>query len=160
MVAFVQSLMCNRLFSTVQEHSTSANLVLATLETLLKFLNWIPLGYIFETDLIDSLIKKVLVLPSACANCRGLLIKIVVCHTCTHYTTLHYTLLCFALLNYNLYENALYLCIFSCAYYALLCFFYALSIYYALLQFFLVPMFRNVTLKCLTEIGVLLRYCS
>lgn len=43
----------------MQEHSTSANLVLATLETLLKFLNWIPLGYIFETDLIDSLIKKV-----------------------------------------------------------------------------------------------------
>ena len=30
----------------------------ATLDTLLKFLNWIPLGYIFETKLIQTLIFK------------------------------------------------------------------------------------------------------
>ena len=30
----------------------------ATLDTLLKFLNWIPLGYIFETKLIQTLIVK------------------------------------------------------------------------------------------------------
>jgi exportin-1 len=29
------------------------------LETLLRFLNWIPLGYIFETKLINTLIFKV-----------------------------------------------------------------------------------------------------
>ncbi len=34
-----------------------------TLETLLRFLNWIPLGYIFETDLIPHLIETFLVMP-------------------------------------------------------------------------------------------------
>ena len=45
--------------SLVQENSQSIALVKSTLETLLKFLNWIPLGYIFETKLISSLIYKV-----------------------------------------------------------------------------------------------------
>ena len=31
----------------------------ATLETLLRFLNWIPLGYIFETTIIDLLLNRV-----------------------------------------------------------------------------------------------------
>lgn len=35
----------------------------ATLETLLRFLNWIPLGYIFETSLIATLIEKFLSVP-------------------------------------------------------------------------------------------------
>jgi Importin beta-related nuclear transport receptor len=35
----------------------------ATLETLLRFLNWIPLGYIFETNLITTLIEKFLNVP-------------------------------------------------------------------------------------------------
>ena len=35
----------------------------ATLDTLLKFLNWIPLGYIFETKLIQTLILKFLTVP-------------------------------------------------------------------------------------------------
>ena len=42
-----------------QDNSQSIHLVGTTLETLLKFLNWIPLGYIFETKLISSLIYKV-----------------------------------------------------------------------------------------------------
>jgi len=36
------------------------SLVKATLETLLRFLNWIPLGYIFETPLIDTLKNRFL----------------------------------------------------------------------------------------------------
>ena len=47
------------IFSSSQDNSQSVPLVRATLETLLKFLNWIPLGYIFETKLISSLIYKV-----------------------------------------------------------------------------------------------------
>uniref|UniRef100_H2YXR4 Exportin-1 n=1 Tax=Ciona savignyi TaxID=51511 RepID=H2YXR4_CIOSA len=41
----------------------NAPLVNATLSTLLCFLNWIPLGYIFETELITQLIYKFLNLP-------------------------------------------------------------------------------------------------
>lgn len=40
-----------------------SNFVHATLETLLRFLNWIPLGYIFETKLISTLIYKFLNVP-------------------------------------------------------------------------------------------------
>jgi len=47
----------------VMENSQNATLVGATLETLLRFLNWIPLGYIFETNLISSLIDKFLDVP-------------------------------------------------------------------------------------------------
>jgi exportin-1 len=43
----------------VMENSVNVNLVAVTLETLLRFLNWIPLGYIFETELILTLINKV-----------------------------------------------------------------------------------------------------
>ena len=42
-----------------QENSQNASLVEATLDTLLRFLNWIPLGYVFETKLINTLICKV-----------------------------------------------------------------------------------------------------
>ena len=42
-----------------QDNSQSITLVGATLETLLKFLNWIPLGYIFETKLVTTLIYRV-----------------------------------------------------------------------------------------------------
>jgi len=45
------------------ENSQNAPLVHATLETLLRFLNWIPLGYIFETKLISTLIYKFLNVP-------------------------------------------------------------------------------------------------
>ncbi|KAG8041867.1 hypothetical protein G9C98_007171, partial [Cotesia typhae] len=40
----------------VMDNSPNVPLVAATLETLLRFLNWIPLGYIFETKLITTLI--------------------------------------------------------------------------------------------------------
>jgi exportin-1 len=36
-----------------------ANLIHSTLKTLSKFLTWIPIGYIFETKLIEMLITKV-----------------------------------------------------------------------------------------------------
>jgi len=47
----------------VLDNSNNAALVGATLDTLLKFLNWIPLGYIFETKLIQTLIMKFLTVP-------------------------------------------------------------------------------------------------
>uniref|UniRef100_H2YXR2 Exportin-1 n=1 Tax=Ciona savignyi TaxID=51511 RepID=H2YXR2_CIOSA len=61
--------MCNefsdifQLCQFVMDNSQNAPLVNATLSTLLCFLNWIPLGYIFETELITQLIYKFLNLP-------------------------------------------------------------------------------------------------
>ncbi|KAG6457277.1 exportin-1 [Manduca sexta] len=56
----------NQIFQLCQfvlENSQNAPLVDATLHTLLKFLNWIPLGYIFEMKLISTLIFKFLNVP-------------------------------------------------------------------------------------------------
>ncbi|RKO91507.1 Exportin 1-like protein-domain-containing protein, partial [Blyttiomyces helicus] len=39
----------------ILEKAQKPSLIKATLETLLRFLNWIPLGYIFETNLITIL---------------------------------------------------------------------------------------------------------
>ncbi|XP_011311556.1 exportin-1 [Fopius arisanus] len=47
----------------VMDNSPNVPLVAVTLETLLRFLNWIPLGYIFETELITTLIFKFLNVP-------------------------------------------------------------------------------------------------
>ncbi|CAB3992025.1 exportin-1 isoform X1 [Paramuricea clavata] len=47
----------------VMENSQNVPLVEATLQTLLRFLNWIPLGYIFETKLVSTLIYKFLNVP-------------------------------------------------------------------------------------------------
>ncbi|XP_076244670.1 exportin-1 emb [Calliopsis andreniformis] len=47
----------------VLDNSQNVPLVAVTLETLLRFLNWIPLGYIFETKLISTLIFKFLNVP-------------------------------------------------------------------------------------------------
>ncbi|OXA47591.1 Exportin-1 [Folsomia candida] len=47
----------------VMENTTSPHLILATLETLLRFLNWIPLEYVFETELINVLTGKFLAVP-------------------------------------------------------------------------------------------------
>eukprot|EP00123_Amoebidium_parasiticum_P017948 comp24043_c0_seq2/m.43098 comp24043_c0_seq2/g.43098 ORF comp24043_c0_seq2/g.43098 comp24043_c0_seq2/m.43098 type:complete len:1076 (-) comp24043_c0_seq2:246-3473(-) len=41
----------------VLDNTSSNVLIKATLETLLRFLSWIPLGYMFETDLISRLHK-------------------------------------------------------------------------------------------------------
>lgn len=43
----------------VLDKAQKPSLIKATLETLLRFLNWIPLGYIFETDLIETLRTRV-----------------------------------------------------------------------------------------------------
>lgn len=58
--------MCNefadvfQLCNEILEKATKPSLISATLGTLLRFLNWIPLGYIFETSLIDHLINRYL----------------------------------------------------------------------------------------------------
>ena len=54
------------IFQLCLEVLTTANqisLVKATLETLLRFLNLIPLGFIFETKLIDTLVTRFLDIP-------------------------------------------------------------------------------------------------
>lgn len=43
----------------ILEEAQKTSLIKATLETLLRFLNWIPLGYIFETTIIDLLLNRV-----------------------------------------------------------------------------------------------------
>jgi exportin-1 len=48
-----------KLCSEILEEAQKASLVRAALETLLRFLNWIPLGYIFETTIVDVLIQRV-----------------------------------------------------------------------------------------------------
>ncbi|KAL8795670.1 MAG: hypothetical protein Q9195_001908 [Heterodermia aff. obscurata] len=53
-------------FSLCSEVLTTANqasLIRATLETLLRFLYWIPLGYVFETPIIDTLRTRFLDTP-------------------------------------------------------------------------------------------------
>ena len=44
----------------VLSQSSRPSLVLVTLQTLLRFLAWIPLGYIFETALVQQLLSKFL----------------------------------------------------------------------------------------------------
>lgn len=62
----LKSSMCNqfadifKLCDEVLKTADSASLLKTTLETLLRFLNWIPMGYIFETNLIDLLRSKYL----------------------------------------------------------------------------------------------------
>jgi exportin-1 len=61
--------MCNefqqvfQLCTFIMSNSQNTSLINVTLETLLRFLNWIPLGYIFETELIPHLIETFLVMP-------------------------------------------------------------------------------------------------
>ena len=52
-----------KLCSEILEEAQKNSLIKATLETLLRFLNWIPLGYIFETTIIDLLLNRVSNLP-------------------------------------------------------------------------------------------------
>ncbi|CAH8670042.1 unnamed protein product [Dicrocoelium dendriticum] len=47
----------------VLENSQNASLVVSTLETLLRFMHWIPLGYIFETNLIRILVHNFFNIP-------------------------------------------------------------------------------------------------
>ena len=86
-----------QLCSEVLEKAQKPSLIKATLETMLKFLNWIPLGYIFETNVIDHLIGRVSIAD----------------YNCDDFST-------------------------DCL---------------SPVQFLEVPEFRNVTLKCLSEIA-------
>ncbi|KAI9637560.1 CRM1 C terminal-domain-containing protein [Dioszegia hungarica] len=52
-----------QLCNEVLEKANKPSLIKATLETLLRFLNWIPLGYIFETQIIDFLVSRFLEVP-------------------------------------------------------------------------------------------------
>lgn len=52
-----------QLCSEVLQMAEQPSLIKATLETLLRFLNWIPLGYIFETSIIDTLRSRFLEQP-------------------------------------------------------------------------------------------------
>lgn len=52
-----------KLCSEILEEAQKTSLVKATLETLLRFLNWIPLGFIFETTIVDVLIQRVSRMP-------------------------------------------------------------------------------------------------
>lgn len=46
------------------ENSSRASLVTITLQTLLRFLSWIPLGFIFETNLVAKLSTKLFPTPA------------------------------------------------------------------------------------------------
>jgi exportin-1 len=52
-----------QLIERVLEQSTRPSLVNVALETLNKYLGWIPLGFIFETKLIETLIYKFFPVP-------------------------------------------------------------------------------------------------
>lgn len=51
--------LCSEVLNTANQPA----LIKATLETLLRFLNWIPLGYIFETPIINTLLERFLDAP-------------------------------------------------------------------------------------------------
>lgn len=52
-----------QLCSEVLNTANQTSLIRATLETLLRFLNWIPLGFIFETPIIETLRHRFLETP-------------------------------------------------------------------------------------------------
>lgn len=47
------------LCSEVLEKAQKPSLIKATLETTLRFLSWMPIGFIFETAIIDTLLTRV-----------------------------------------------------------------------------------------------------
>ncbi|KAJ2352369.1 Karyopherin transporter, partial [Coemansia sp. RSA 2618] len=51
------------LCTEILQKAVQPSLILATLETLLRFLSWIPFGYIFEMDLINNLCTRFLQPP-------------------------------------------------------------------------------------------------
>lgn len=52
-----------QLCSEVLKTANQTSLIKATLQTLLRFLNWIPLGFIFETPIIETLRTRFLDTP-------------------------------------------------------------------------------------------------
>lgn len=53
-----------QLCSEVLEKAQKPSLIVATLEALLRFLKWIPLGYIFETSVMQNLVQRFLAVPA------------------------------------------------------------------------------------------------
>ncbi|KAJ2702736.1 Karyopherin transporter [Coemansia sp. IMI 209128] len=51
------------LCTEILQKAVQPTLILTTLETLLRFLSWIPFGYVFETDLISNLCTRFLQPP-------------------------------------------------------------------------------------------------
>ncbi|KAK9462554.1 CRM1 C terminal-domain-containing protein [Lipomyces oligophaga] len=47
----------------VLERATRPSLIISTLQSLLRYLNWIPYGYIFETGIIELLLSRFLAPP-------------------------------------------------------------------------------------------------
>ncbi len=60
----------------VLQHSLRPSLLSLTLETLQRFLTWIPLGYVFETSLIGVLLQKFFTLPLFRVEALGCLTEI------------------------------------------------------------------------------------
>lgn len=65
----LKTAMCNEfplifnLFSQILADAHQSSLIKATLETLLRFLNWIPLGYAFDQKIITKLLDRFLMVP-------------------------------------------------------------------------------------------------
>ncbi len=60
----------------VLQHSQRPTLLSLTLVTLQRFLTWIPLGYVFETSLIGTLLQKFFTLPLFRVEALGCLTEI------------------------------------------------------------------------------------
>ncbi len=60
----------------VLQHSQRPSLLSLTLETLQRFLTWIPLGYVFETSLIGVLLQKFFTVPIFRVEALGCLTEI------------------------------------------------------------------------------------
>ena len=60
---YIRNIFINLTNLQIKTNSQNTNLIIVTLDTLLRFLNWIPLGYIFETELIPHLINTFLIIP-------------------------------------------------------------------------------------------------
>ena len=52
----------------VLEKAQIETLISATLETTLRFLSWVPLGYIFGTNIVALLHERVFLFPKSLAN--------------------------------------------------------------------------------------------
>jgi hypothetical protein len=69
-----------QLCSEVLEKANKVSLIKATLNTLLRFLNWIPLGYIFETPIVENLRTRVsIALPGKLADGHGVVSLSILC---------------------------------------------------------------------------------
>jgi exportin-1 len=58
-----------QLCESILDKSQDPGLLSSTLKCLLRFLHWIPIGYIFETKLLGTLALKVFLSP-CCLRCR------------------------------------------------------------------------------------------